>query len=144
LRRLRNARPIAMAEAKIESNVAPAFAPAFAPTVAPSLAPPLAPPPRAESLTLDDVAGLTADSDYSAFTAPGVDDRVRNQALRKLFLSDPHFQQSDGLDVAVDEVVLLAQSPLARQRMILQARALGLLDDEPLDQPEPDAEPPAA
>ena len=91
--------------------------------------------------TLADVAGLTAQSDYSAFTAPGVDDQVRNLALRKLFLSDPHFQQSDGLDVAIDEVVQLAQSPLARQRTILQARAMGLLDDEPLDQPEPGSEP---
>ena len=96
---------------------------------------------RAALPTLADVAGLTAESDYSAFTAPGVDDQVRNQALRKLFLSDPHFQQSDGLDVAIDEVVLLAQSPLARQRTILQARAMGLLDDEPLDQPEPEPEP---
>ena len=95
----------------------------------------------AESLTLDDVVGLTPESDYSAFAAPGVDDQVRNQALRKLFFTDPHFQQSDGLDVAVDEAVHLAQSPLARQRVILQARALGLLDDEPLDQPEPDIGP---
>ena len=94
-------------------------------------------------LTLDDVARLTPDSDYSAFTAPGVDEQVRNQALRKLFLSDPHFQQSDGLDVAIDEVVQLALSPLARQRTILQARAMGLLDDELLDQPEPEPDPPA-
>ena len=93
-------------------------------------------------LTLEDVARLTPESDYSAFTAPGVDERVRNQALRKLFLSDPHFQRSDGLDVAIDEVVQLAQSPLARQRTILQARALGLLDDDLVDQPEPAANSP--
>jgi hypothetical protein len=84
--------------------------------------------------TLQDLAGLTADSDYTAFTAPGVDTQVRNEALRKLFHSDPHFQQSDGLDVAVDEVVHLAQSPLARQQKIQQARALGLLDDDLQDQ----------
>ena len=96
----------------------------------------------AQAPTLDDVARLTADSDYSAFTAPGVDAQVRNQALRKLFLSDPHFAQSDGLDVAIDEVVQLAQSPLARQRTILQARALGLLDDESVDQPQPEADSP--
>lgn len=94
----------------------------------------------AASPTLDDVARLTPESDYSAFTAPGVDEQVRNQALRKLFLSDPHFQQSDGLDVAIDEVVQLAQSPLARQRKIMQARAMGLLDDDLLDQPEPEAD----
>ena len=90
--------------------------------------------------TLDDVARLTPESDYSVFTAPGVDQQVRNQALRKLFLTDPHFQQSDGLDVAIDEVVQLALSPLARQRTILQARAMGLLDDELLDQPDPPAD----
>lgn len=87
--------------------------------------------------SLADVARLTPESDYSAFTAPDVDQQVRNEALRKLFLSDPHFQQSDGLDVAIDEVVQLAQSPLARQRTILQARAMGMLDDDLVDQPEP-------
>ena len=99
-------------------------------------------PPTPPAPTLDDVARLTPESDYSAFTAAGVDEQVRNQALRKLFLSDPHFQQSDGLDVAVDEEVQLAQSPLARQRTILQARAMGLLDDELVDQPQPEADPP--
>lgn len=84
--------------------------------------------------TMQDLEGLTADSDYTAFTAPGVDTQVRNEALRKLFHSDPHFRQSDGLDVAVDEVVHLAQSPLARQQKIQQARALGLLDDDLQDQ----------
>jgi Protein of unknown function (DUF3306) len=93
--------------------------------------------------TLADVAHLTPESDYTAFTAPGVDAQVRNEALRKLFHSDPHFQRSDGLDVADDEVVQLAQSPLARQRLILLARAMGMLDDELQDQPQPAAEPPA-
>ncbi len=84
--------------------------------------------------TMDDVAHLTPDSNYAAFTAPGVDERVRNAALRKLFFADPHFRQSDGLEVPLDEVLELGQSPLARQRKIQTARALGLLDDELLDQ----------
>ena len=88
--------------------------------------------------TLDDVARLTPESDYSAYTAPEVDARVRNEALRKLFHSDPHFGQADGLDVAVDEVCEIAQSPQARQRKIEQARALGLLDDELIEQDPPD------
>ena len=96
----------------------------------------------APSLTLDDVARLTPESDYAAFTAPNVDQRVRNEALRKLFHGSPHFRQSDGLDVAIDEVVELAQSALARQQKIRQARAMGLLDDDLLDQPEPGADPP--
>ena len=86
--------------------------------------------------TLDDVARLTPESDYRPFTAPGVDPQVRNEALKKLFQGDPHFRQSDDLDVRVDEVVAVASSPLARQRLILQARALGLLDDDLVDQPE--------
>ena len=88
--------------------------------------------------TLDDVAALTPESDYSVFTAPEVDAQVRNEALRKLFLSDPHFGSSDGLDVAIDEVCEIAHSPQARQRKIEQARALGLLDDELTDQVPPD------
>jgi hypothetical protein len=97
--------------------------------------PALRPPP-----TLDDVARLTPESDYSVFTAPEVDARVRNEALRKLFHSDPHFAASDGLDVAADEVCEIAQSPQARQRKILQARALGLLDDDLIEQEAPHRE----
>jgi hypothetical protein len=67
--------------------------------------------------------------------ALGDDAQARNAALRHLFHTDPHFKQHDGLDVAVDEVVQDASSPLARQRKIEQARAMGLLDDDLQDQP---------
>ncbi len=70
----------------------------------------------------------------AAIPPAGTDDRVRNEALRHLFHTDPHFKQSDGLDVAIDEVVEESRSPLARQRKIKQARAMGLLDDELQDQ----------
>ena len=71
-----------------------------------------------------------------------VDEPTRNVALRTLFMSDPHFRQPDELNVRDDEVASVALSPLARQHKIQQARALGLLDDELLDQgldeaPEP-------
>lgn len=91
-------------------------------------------PTDSSAPTLDDVARLTPESDYRPFTAPGVDSRVRNAALKKLFHGDSHFGQSDDLNVRVDEVVALESSPLARQRKIMQARALGLLDDDLLDQ----------
>jgi Protein of unknown function (DUF3305) len=70
---------------------------------------------------------------------PPTDPQARNAALREMFLSDPHFRQSDGLDVGIDEVVEVEGSPQGRQRKILQARALGLLDDDLLDQAPPDA-----
>lgn len=68
------------------------------------------------------------------------DEQARNAALRAMFLSDPHFRQSDGLDVSVDEVIEIEGSPQGRQRKILQARALGLLDDDLLDQAPPDGD----
>jgi hypothetical protein len=55
------------------------------------------PPP-----TLDDVAALNADSDFSAFVARGVDQAVRRGALKKLF-ADPRFNVMDRLDVYIDD-----------------------------------------
>ena len=55
------------------------------------------PPP-----TLDDVAQLTADSDYSRFVRSDVDDGVKRAAMKKLF-ADPHFNVMDGLDVYIDD-----------------------------------------
>jgi hypothetical protein len=52
--------------------------------------------------TMDDVASLGADSDFSAFVARGVDQAVRRSALKKLF-ADPHFNVMDKLDVYIDD-----------------------------------------
>jgi len=52
--------------------------------------------------TMDDVARLTGDSDFSAFVTRGVDAAVRRTALKKLF-ADPHFNAMDGLDVYIDD-----------------------------------------
>ena len=68
--------------------------------------------------------------------------RERNAALRAMFHSDPHFRQSDGLDVSVAEVHEIEGSPRGRQRKIQLARELGLLDDELRDQEPPPAETP--
>jgi hypothetical protein len=76
-----------------------------------------------------------------AASVPGADadPQARNAALKQIFHSDPHFRQSDGLDVSVDEVHEIEGTPTGRQRKILKARELGLLDDELLDQaPPPD------
>jgi hypothetical protein len=70
-------------------------------------APVVVPPPAAEAATMplptmDDVAQLTRDSDFSAFVARGVDAAVRRTALKKLF-ADPHFNTMDRLDVYIDD-----------------------------------------
>jgi len=52
--------------------------------------------------TMDDVARLTHDSDYSGFMAQGVDESVKRSAMKKLF-TDPHFNIMDGLDVYIED-----------------------------------------
>ncbi|HCE07928.1 MAG TPA: DUF3306 domain-containing protein [Oxalobacteraceae bacterium] len=52
--------------------------------------------------TLDDVAALMPESDYSPFVVRGVDQTVQRSALKKLF-SDPHFNVMDGLDTYIDD-----------------------------------------
>lgn len=78
------------------STPAPAPPPA-APATAPAAPACGTPPP-----TLDDVARLTPESDFSAFVARGVDKSVQRLALKKLF-SDPHFRVMDGLDMYMDD-----------------------------------------
>jgi Protein of unknown function (DUF3306) len=98
------------------------------------------------ALTLQDVEQLTPESDFSAFARPDVDPAVRNAAMKKLFHADPHFNVMDGLDVYIDDYNTPDPLPKAIMRTMLQARVLGLLDDELKDQdkPEPDPPPPMA
>lgn len=63
-------------------------------------APPPAPP--AEAPSLEEVATLTPESDFTPFVARGVDETVRRAALKKLF-SDPRFNVMDGLDTYIDD-----------------------------------------
>lgn len=94
--------------------------------------------------TLDDVAALTKDSDFSAFTRPDVDPAVRNAALKKLFHAEPQFNVMDGLDVYIDDYHTPQPLPRAIMRQMLQARAMGLLDDELKEQDLPAGDPAAA
>ena len=87
--------------------------------------------------TLDDIAGLTRESDFTRFAGRDVDPQVRNAALRKLFSSDPHFNTMDGLDVYIDDYSQAESIPKAMLRQMVQARSLGLLDDELTDQDKP-------
>jgi hypothetical protein len=85
------------------------------------------PPPAP---TLADVAQLTRASDYRRFVAPDVEASVRNAALKKLFASDPQFNVMDGLDTYIDDYGKPDPIPESMLRQMVQARVLGLFDDE--------------
>lgn len=109
-----------------------------------SLAPELADAPPAPGTpaappgpTLDDVARLTRESDYTPFVARGVDPGVKNAALKKLF-SDPQFNVMDGLDVYIDDYGKPDPIPPGMLRQLTQGRFLGLFaDDEAQPAPPP-------
>lgn len=111
-----------------EKPKAPEAAPplAAAPAQPVAEAPPLPaePPP-----TLEDVARLGRDSDYSRFVAPDVAPDVKNAALKKLF-TDPHFNVMDGLDIYIDDYGKPDPIPPAMLRQLAQSKLLGLFDDE--------------
>lgn len=52
--------------------------------------------------TLEQVARLTTESDFTPFVARGVDEAVRRAAMKKLF-ADPRFNVMDGLDTYIDD-----------------------------------------
>ncbi len=84
--------------------------------------------------TLEDVEALTPESDFSRFIARDVDEKVKNSAMKKLF-SDPHYNVMDGLDTYIDDYNTPVPLPKAMLRQLMQARMLGLLDDELPEQP---------
>ncbi len=88
--------------------------------------------------TLDDVAALTRDSDYTRFVGRSVQPEVRNAALGKLF-SDPHFNVMDGLDTYIDDYGKPDPLPAGMLRKMAQAHLLGLFDDD--DKKTPPATP---
>lgn len=118
-----------------EGKALPAEVPA--PMAPPELAPIRAEPApiRAEPAetppppSLDDVEQLTRESNYTRFVAPDVDPQVKNAALKKLF-TDPQFNVMDGLDVYIDDYGKPDPIPPSMLRQMVQARALGLFDDE--------------
>jgi hypothetical protein len=103
---------------------------------APAVAPADVPLP-----TMDDVARLTGDSDFSAFVTRGVDAAVRRTALKKLF-ADPHFNAMDGLDVYIDDytkpspVTEAMLASLQHAKQVFKS-AVDALDHGP-DEPAPD------
>ena len=109
------------APAAVSAAAAATAAPATHPAPAPAEDRP--PPP-----TLDDVAGLTPESDFSRFVARDVSPDVRNAAVKKLF-ADPHFNVMDGLDIYIDDYS--QPSPLSKADMarMVGAQFLKLVED---------------
>jgi len=94
--------------------------------------------PETSAPTLDDVARLTRESDYSAFVGKSVDKTVQRLALKKLF-ADPHFNVMDGLDIYIDDYNKVA--PLSAEMLASLKHAPGVLsslfgedDKEPLQE----------
>ena len=117
-------------------------------TAAPASTPAAPPPPAVQEPaaaqadtarplpTLDDVATLSFESDYSGFVAQGVDKAVRRLALKKLF-SDPHFKVMDGLDIYIDDYNIaspVAADMLAELRHADSALARVLEDEEQVEE----------
>lgn len=145
LRRWARRKSLAPEEAAAEDAiVAPALAPSLAPIPAPvaDAAPPGREPPSREheparpAPTLEDVARLTQESDYSAFVGQGVDKTVQRMALKKLF-ADPHFNVMDGLDIYIDDYNKV--TPLSAEMLASLKHAPGVLSrlfgDDERDQP---------
>lgn len=58
------------------------------------------PAAKTELPPVDTLKGLA--SDYQGFLRPGVDEKLRQSALKKLF-HDPHFNVMDGLDTYIED-----------------------------------------
>lgn len=95
----------------------------------PNAASPATQPEPAVALpTLQDVADLTTESDFSPFVSRAVAPRVRNAAMKKLF-ADPHFNVMDGLDTYIDDYSVPDPLPVAMLRKMASARFMQLVDD---------------
>jgi hypothetical protein len=121
-------------ERKAEEASAPAAAGMPASAALPATAAPVTSPPGTATqedaagdgpppLTLDDVARLTPESDFTPFVARGVDEAVKRSALKKLF-ADPHFNIMDGLDTYIDDYSKFEPIPAAMLASLNHAKAL--------------------
>ena len=127
-------------KAEARAGVVPAEPPPVTPPVPPPLAaatavvaPATDAPPVPPLPTLADVAALGPDDDYARFVLSGVDEGVKQAAMKKLF-AEPHFNVMDGLDTYIDDYGLPDPIPEAMLRRMTQSRLLGLFD---ADQAEP-------
>jgi hypothetical protein len=88
-------------------------------------------PVRTALPTLEDAMRLTAESDYSAFMAQGVDKAARRMAMKKLF-ADPHFSQLDGLDIYMGDYN--RADPLPASMLAALRQAQDFIQQAPADE----------
>lgn len=82
--------------------------------------------------TMEDVAALTPESDFSAFTARGIDPQVSNAAMKKLF-ADPHYNIMDRMDVYIDDYSKPDPIPAAWLRQMVAGKFLKLFEEDDED-----------
>jgi hypothetical protein len=85
-------------------------------------------PEKPPALTLDDVAQLTREADFSPFVGREVPAQVRNAAMKKLF-TDPHYNVMDGLDIYIDDYSKPSPLSAAMMAKMVGAQFLKLVDD---------------
>jgi hypothetical protein len=78
---------------------------------------------------MDDVKGLTPESDFQPFMQRGVDAQVRNAAMKKLF-ADPHFNVMDGLDIYIEDYNRPDPLPAGMLRKMASAQFMKLVPEE--------------
>jgi hypothetical protein len=115
---------------KLESPKEDAAPPPAAPSAAPREAATPA-PAKSELPPVDSLRGLA--SEYKDFLRPGVDEKLRSAALKKLF-RDPHFNVMDGLDTYIDDYSKPDPIPEAMLRTLQHAKGM-LFGDEVKEPP---------
>ena len=83
-------------------------------------------PEPVKALTLEDVAKLTPESDFTAYMTQGVSPEVRNAAMKKL-LADPHYNIMDGLDIYIGDYNTPDPLPEGMLAKMVGAQFLGLV-----------------
>lgn len=128
---LPDAAPVAQPAPALPAGAGAPVAVAVAAPAHPSAsATPVAQPPAPP--TLQDVAALGRESDFSPFVSRALSPEVRNAAMRKLF-TDPHFNVMDGLDVYIEDYSLPDPLPAGMLEQLASARSMGLVGGGPDD-----------
>jgi len=83
-------------------------------------------PEPVKALTLEDVAKLTPESDFTSYMTQGVSPEVRNAAMKKL-LADPHYNIMDGLDIYIGDYNTPDPMPEGMLAKMVGAQFLGLV-----------------